>query len=347
MARFRLTFRRLKLHAVNPWKLSRTQPSRSAEVVICELTDDAGNIGRGEAAPVTRYDESADTVEQFLSRIDPQNLGDDPRMISAQLDSIAPGNSAAKGAIEVAFWDCFGKANEKTVCQLLGLNFKEGAHQTSFTIGIDSPEVIHHKVVKAERFPILKIKVGSADDADNLAALRAAAPDKIVRADANEAWATKEEALKHIESLAVDGRIEFVEQPMSASAPDKDWIWLKERSPLPIFADESYHAADDVERAAECFNGVNVKLVKTAGISGAFKALQAARRAGLKTMLGCMLETSVLISAAAQLAELCDYLDLDGNLLIANDPFRGVTADGGILSFANATEPFGIRVCPK
>src|SRR5690606_5873093 len=138
-----------------------------------------------------------------------------------------------------------------------GLNFKELVHQTSFTIGIDSPEVICHKVVEAERFPILKIKVGSADDADNLAALRAAAPDKMIRADANEAWATKEEALEHIEVLARDGRIEFVEQPMSASTPDRDWIWLKERSPLPIFADESYHAADDVERAAECFNGVN------------------------------------------------------------------------------------------
>jgi len=347
MAGFRLTFRRLELQAVNPWKLSRTKPSRSAEVVICELTDDAGNIGRGEAAPVARYGESAETVQQFLSRINPQNLGDDPWAISAQLDSIASGNFTAKGAIEVALWDWFGKVNQKTVSQLLGLNFKERTHRTSFTIGIDSPEVIRTKVIEAEKFPILKIKVGSANDTDNLAALRAVAPEKIIRADANEAWTTKEEALKHIEALARDGRIEFVEQPMPARTPERDWIWLKKRSPLPIFADESHHDAADVDRAAERFHGVNVKLVKTAGISGAFKALQAARRAGLKTMLGCMLETGVLISAAAQLAELCDYLDLDGNLLIANDPFCGVTADRGILSFENAPEPFGIRVCPK
>lgn len=347
MAQFHLTFRRLELHAANPWKLSRTQPSSRAEVVLCELTDESGIVGRGEAAPVARYGESAETVEHFLSRIDPQRLSDDPRTTSAQLDSIASGNSAAKCAIDVALWDWFGKANRKSVCELLQLGFQERKHQTSFTIGIDSPEVIQSKVIEAKEFPILKIKVGSSDDAANLAALRAVAPQKNLRADANEAWATKEEALKQIEWLAQDGQIEFVEQPMPAVTPDRDWIWLKDRSPLPIFADESYHDAAEIERAAECFHGVNVKLVKTSGISGAYKALQAARKAGLKTMIGCMLETSVLISAAAQLAELCDYLDLDGNLLITNDPFRGVTAERGILSFEHAPESFGIRVCPK
>lgn len=190
----------------------------------------------------------------------------------------------------------------------------------------------------------MKIKIGFPHDAENLAVVRDVAPEKVIRVDANEAWRNKEDALRQIEQLARDGNIEFIEQPLAASASDQDWIWLKARSPLPIFADELYQNAADADRAAHCFHDVNVKLVKTGGISDACEALKAARTAGLQTMLGCMLETSVSISAAAQLAELCDHLDLDGNLLITNDPFCGVTAENGILSFASAAEPHGIRV---
>lgn len=134
---------------------------------------------------------------------------------------------------------------------------------------------------------------------------------------------------------------------MPREAGEADLIWLKERSPLPLFADESCHTVKDIPRCAECFHGVNVKLVKTGGASMAQETLQAARRAGLKTMIGCMIETSVLISAAAHLAELADYLDVDGNLLITNDPFVGVTAEKGILSFAAAKEKHGLRVSPR
>jgi L-alanine-DL-glutamate epimerase-like enolase superfamily enzyme len=150
-----------------------------------------------------------------------------------------------------------------------------------------------------------------------------------------------------IEWLASDGHIQYVEQPMPAITPVSEWRWLKERSPLPIFGDESYHQAKDVAQAAECFHGVNVKLVKTAGINGGYEALQAARKAGLKTMIGCMIETSILISAAAHVAELCDYLDLDGNILITNDPYDGVKTVKGVMSFASAKEKLGLRVCPK
>jgi L-alanine-DL-glutamate epimerase-like enolase superfamily enzyme len=150
-----------------------------------------------------------------------------------------------------------------------------------------------------------------------------------------------------IEWLGRDENIEFVEQPMPASTPVEDWAWLKQRSPLPIFADESFHTARDAARAADCFHGVNVKLVKTGGISAGYEALQAARTLGLKTMLGCMIETSILISAGAHLAELCDFLDLDGNILITNDPYLGATTKNGILSFTNATEKFGLRVCAR
>ena len=147
--------------------------------------------------------------------------------------------------------------------------------------------------------------------------------------------------------VATDRHIQFIEQPMPRDASDKDLAWVKGRSPLPVFADESCHTVKDVARCAELFHGVNVKLVKTGGVSMAYETLQAARRAGLQTMIGCMIETSVLISAAAHLAELADYLDVDGNLLITNDPFEGVTAQNGILSFRSAREKCGLRVTPR
>jgi L-alanine-DL-glutamate epimerase-like enolase superfamily enzyme len=194
----------------------------------------------------------------------------------------------------------------------------------------------------------LKLKVGDPRDHENFTALRSAAPDKAVRVDANEGWKTKEAALRMLEWLATtDKNIQFVEQPMPRDASTSDLIWLKERSPLPLFADESCHTVKDIPRCAECFHGVNVKLVKTGGVSMAFDTLQAARKAGMKTMIGCMIETSVLISAAAHLAELADYLDIDGNLLITNDPFAGVTAKNGVLSFTTAREKHGLKVSPQ
>ena len=228
-----------------------------------------------------------------------------------------------------------------------GCTFDEGKHLTSFTIGLDSPDVIRRKTEEAAAFPILKLKLGAANDAENLAALRDVAPDKVVRVDANEAWLTKEEALRRIEMLARDPHIEFVEQPMPADRPPADFIWLKERSPLPIVGDESYRSAADVSLCADCFHGVNMKLCKTGGISRGLEALRAARQAGLKTMIGSMVESSILTSAGAHLAALADWLDLDGMLLITNDPFKGVTSERGVMSFANAAEKFGLRVTPR
>jgi L-alanine-DL-glutamate epimerase-like enolase superfamily enzyme len=229
----------------------------------------------------------------------------------------------------------------------LKLGFTEGKHATCFSIGIDKPDMIRHKVAEAERYPVLKLKVGGPDDEQNLAALRHAAPKKTVRVDANEGWKTKEEALRKLEWLAGDGHIEFVEQPMPASTSIGDLKWLKQRSPLPIMADESCHFASDITTCAEWAHSVNVKLVKSGGISNAYAALQAARKAGLKTMIGCMIESSVLISAGAHLAELADYLDLDGNLLITNDPYRGPTSEKGVISFTAASEKVGLRVVPR
>ena len=172
-------------------------------------------------------------------------------------------------------------------------------------------------------------------------------PDKPIRADANEAWKTKEEALDHLETLASDGRVQFVEQPMPATTDPKDLAWLKNRSPLPIMADESYRSKDDLPLCVDCYHAVNVKLVKSGGITGAYEALTAARKSGLKTMIGCMIETSLLISAAAHLAELADHLDIDGNLLITNDPYLGVSTNDGAVSFSGAPSPIGLRVTER
>lgn len=344
----KLTFRPIELHLAHRWQIARTTGTTTNRVVVVELRDGQGTVGLGEAAPSKRYDEDADTVLAFLSRVDAGKLSfEDVPGSMAYLEGLASGNAAAKCAVNLALLDGAARRAGKPVYDFLGLGFQEQRHVSSFTIGIDAPEVIRQKVAEAVRFPILKIKVGVPEDRQNLRAVRDVAPCKKLRVDANEGWKTKEEALAMIEWLAQDPHIEFVEQPMPATAPIADWRWLKARSPLPLFADESYHTAADAERCAECFHGVNVKLVKTGGLSGGLEALRAARRLGLKTMLGCMIETSILISAGAHLAELCDYLDLDGNILIRDDPFQGVGNDAGQLSFARAPEKVGLRVCPR
>ena len=347
----KLTFRRFDLRLVDTWRISSQQGVTKGKdfypVVFVELQAN-GCSGIGEGAPSSRYDESADTVESFLRKVEPARLSfqDIPGSMR-YLDSVAPGNYTAKAALNLALVDGVAKAAGLPIYDYLKLGFREKRHVTSFSIGIDEPNIIRKKVARAANLPILKLKVGSPNDQQNLRAVREIAPNKTIRLDANEAWATKEEALRNIETLAHDKHIEFIEQPMPCDSDPKAMGWLKERSPLPLFGDESYHHASDIVRCADCFHGVNVKLVKTGGINGAYDALQAARKAGLKTMIGCMIESSLLISAAAHLAELTDHLDLDGNLLIQNDPYEGVSSKNGGLSFSETREPVGLRVRPR
>lgn len=336
------------LKLTHTWRIARGVGgggTTTFPIILAELTDAQGMSGIGESAPSERYNETVDTVAAFLRGIDPSRLSfaDVPGSMK-YLDSVAAGQHAAKCALNIALLDGAATLARKPVYDLLGLGFTEGRHVTSFSIGIDTPEVIKQKVLEAEKYPVLKLKVGGPDDAANFAALRSAAPTKTVRVDANEGWKTREEALRNIEWLHRDGHVEFVEQPMPSNSSREDMRWLKERSPLPLYADESYERVENIEVAAECFHGVNVKLVKTGGISGAYDALQAARKAGLKTMIGCMIESSVLITAAAHLAELTNHLDIDGNLLVSNDPYLGATAEKGMISFAQAPTEFGLRV---
>jgi L-Ala-D/L-Glu epimerase len=341
----RLRFHKCRLRLAHKWKIANAKGSSVDEVIIVELTDNDGVTGLGEAPPSAVYRETPEAVVKFYKRVDAGQLSfaDVPRSM-AYLETLAPMPSAAHCGINTALMDGAARRAGKPLCDFLKLGFREKRHVTSFSIGIDSPEIIRRKVLAATHYPVLKLKVGVAHDRENLAALRSVAPDKPVRVDANEAWKTKERALTHLEWLASDGHIQFVEQPMPRKASARDLKWLKERSPLPLFADESCQTIADVPRCADFFHGVNVKLVKAGGVSMAHETLRAARRVGLQTMIGCMIETSVLISAAAHLAELADFLDLDGNLLITKDPYAGVTAEKGILSFARAKEKFGLRV---
>jgi L-alanine-DL-glutamate epimerase-like enolase superfamily enzyme len=339
----RLKFWREQLRLANTWTIARGS-SDVVEVVMVQLERD-GIVGLGEASPIMRYHESASSVEAFCRRVDASQLSfADVASSMNYLNTLSPGDMSAKCALNIALMDGAGRQARQPVYDFFGLGFREQHHITSFSIGIDRPEMIRKKVLAAEGYPVLKLKVGVPDEKAILAALREVAPTKAVRVDANEGWLTKEQALERIEWLAKDGHIQFIEQPMPQTTHPRDLVWLKERSPLPLLADESYHSARDTAHCAECFHGVNVKLVKTGGVSAGYAALKAARAVGLKTMIGCMIETSVLISAAAHLAELCDYLDVDGNLLTTNDPYAGVTAPNGILTFQSAHEKVGLRV---
>lgn len=341
----KLKFWTCELNLVHRFSISGREGSRLRRVVIVQLTDADGVTGLGEGAPASTYGESAATATAFLEKVDAGKLsfGDIAGSMRA-LEAVGPKEMAAKCALNIALLDGAAQRAGQAVCDFIGIGFREKHHITSVTIGIDTPEIIRQKTAEAAPYPALKLKLGDPADRQNLAAVREVAPDKPLRVDANEGWKTKEQALEMIEWLAKDGRIQFVEQAMPHQTPAPDLVWLKARSPLPLFADESYHTAKDAARCAECFHGVNVKLVKTAGISGAHEALVAARSAGLKTMIGCMVETSILTSAGAHLANLSDYLDLDGNLLITNDPYSGVTSEKGVLSFATAPDKTGLRV---
>ncbi len=341
----KLNTRVCELRLANPWKIASSQGSSIHKTVIVELTDAGGITGLGEAAPASLYGESAAVVLEFFQKFDANKISfNDVRGSMDFLETLPGIPIAAKCALNLALLDGAAKRAGKTLHDFLGLGFRENHHVTSFSIGIDSPEIIRKKVLAAAEFPILKLKIGDPRDRENFAVLRSIAPEKPVRGDANEGWKTKEHALQMLEWLAAtDKKIQFVEQPMPRAAKIEDLVWLKNRSPLPLFADEACHNVKDIARCAEGFHGVNVKLIKTGGVSTAYETLRAARQAGLKTMIGCMIETSVLISAAAHLAELADYLDVDGNLLTTNDPYLGVTAKNGILSFAHTVEKSGLQ----
>jgi L-alanine-DL-glutamate epimerase-like enolase superfamily enzyme len=308
----------IELPLRHAWTISRGTSTSKRNVVV-ELRSE-GHVGLGEAAPNVRYHESAETVLEALRTLE-RVLERDLRYfrdISEALQEALPGNGAAKAAVDIALHDLAGKTLGAPLYRLLGVD-PARMPITSFSIGIDDPETLARKVREAEPYPVLKVKLGAERVREVFGTVRAAT-SKVIRVDANEAW-RPEEALEHIEWMATQG-VELVEQPLPA-ADVEGAKWLRARSPLPLVADEALIRASDVPRLAEGYHGINVKLQKAGGIRETLRTIDVARACGLKVMIGCMVETSVGIAAAAHLGPLADWLDLDGNLLISEDPFRG------------------------
>ena len=296
--------------------------------MLVEIEND-GIIGYGEASLPPYLGETQQSAKTFFSKIDWSRYPDPFLLqdILTDIDRVAAGNRAAKAAVDIALHDWIGKAVGKPLHRLWGLN-PRSIPATSFTIGIDRPDIVRRRVEEATGFHIYKVKLGGETDREIVTAIRSVT-DKPLRVDVNQGWTDKEKALAMCEWLSGMG-VEFVEQPLPADRID-DSAWLRERSPLPIIADESVASRAHIRRALGAFDGINVKLMKAGGMRESHTMILLAKALGLSVLLGCMTETSCAISAAAQLAPLADWIDLDGAELIANDPFDGATIEDGKL----------------
>ncbi len=328
-----LRHRQVELHLRHTFRLARGATDSRRNLIV-ELEHD-GLVGLGEAAPIARYDQDADSAARAVETMVPRL--DDPRAFSAVAEAAVPGQPAAAAAVDMALRDLAGKRLGAPLYELLGIDPRR-APVTSFTIGMDTPEIVAEKVREASGFEVLKVKMGSDDDRRVLEAVRDVT-DRPLRIDANEGW-TLDDALSRLEWLEGMG-VELVEQPLPADQLD-EMRELKRRSPLPLYADESLHVAADIPRLAGAFDGINIKLMKCGGLGEALRMIAVARAHGLKIMLGCMVESSLAITAAAHLAPLVDHADLDGNLLVVDDPFAGATVERGRLVLPDGP---GLGVC--
>ena len=306
-----------------PFKISRRATDAYREVISVEIDG-----GIGETAPAQYYGETVHTVASALETLSLKLEGnlDEIQDVMTGIESILNGNYAAKSAIDMALHDRLGKKLGVPLYKLWGLNPQKTPF-TSFTIGLDEPAVMAKKALQADAYPILKVKLGTPRDIEIIRTMRNVT-DKPIYVDANTAWEPKE-AVEKIRQLAQYG-VELIEQPTKPN----DIAGLKyvhEHSELPIIADESVKRAGDIPALAEVVDGINIKLVKCGGLLEALRMIHVARAHGLLVMIGCMIESSLGITAAVHLTPLVDYADLDGNLLISNDPYTGVTLDNGKL----------------
>jgi len=281
--------------------------------------------GVGEAAAVPYYGETQEGIIEYLRLV--PDLGDDPFDMDAVLSKRPVGSRAARAAIDEALHDLWGKKLGQPLYKLFGLN-PSHLPFTSFTIGIDEPEIMAEQA-KSSGYPVLKVKLGSERDEEILAAIRKVTDAKLF-ADANAGW-SREQALQIIPHLQ-QYNLELIEQPLAVSDVE-GYFWLKEKLiaqkiNIPIFADETAKTSHDVVKLAGAIDGVVVKTMKSEGIREALRMIHTARAHDMKIMLSCMVETSVGVTAAAHLAPLCDYTDLDGPLLIKNDPYHGLKYEG-------------------
>jgi L-Ala-D/L-Glu epimerase len=287
-----------------------------------------GFTGYGEASMPPYLGHTVESVCAFLEKVDLSQFADPFCIedIMAYVDSLSEGDAPAKAAIDIALHDLVGKLLGQPLFRIWGYDPAK-AGNTTFTIGIDTPEVVREKTLEcADKFNILKVKVGLENDKEMIETIRSVTSLPIA-VDANQGWKDKYKALDEILWLKEQG-IVMVEQPMPKEQLD-DIAWVSERSPLPIFADESIQRLSDIPKIKGAFTGINIKLMKCTGLLEARKMLTYARAEGMKVMIGCMTETSCATTAAAHMSPMVDFADLDGNLLIANDRFRGMVVEGG------------------
>lgn len=329
-SKMKLSFKPYSLELRHAFTLA-TSSRTTTPVMLTEIEYD-GIIGYGEASMPPYLGESQDSAAKFLAKVDLSQF-DSPfelEKILDYVDSIAPGNPAAKASVDIALHDIVGKLLNQPWYNIWGFD-KTKTPNTSFTIGIDTPEVVRQKVKEAAEYKILKIKLGRDTDKEMVETIRSVT-DVPLCVDVNQGWKDKHFALDMIHWLKTQNTV-FIEQAMPKENID-DNAWLTENSPLPTIGDEAVQRLPDVMKAHGVYSGINIKLMKSTGMREAYKMLILARALGMKVMLGCMTETSCAISAASHLSPMVDWADLDGALLIRNDIYDGTKViDGKVTLF--------------
>ncbi len=317
---------RVRLNLRHTFRIARSADD-FRESLLVRLAS-AEDEGLGEAAPIARYGQTVDSAGRVLSSLNGASLGSPERIerIISEVGARFGAERAALASLDMALHDLLGKRLGAPLYEILGLDPRE-APVTSYTIGIDSPGVIREKVEGAADYPVLKIKMGLDNDYEIMETIRGLT-DRPVRIDANEGW-TEEEALEKIRWLEGQN-VELIEQPLPVECLD-ECRRLAGRVSIPLFADESVHTAEDIPRLVGAFHGINIKLTKCGGIREAIRMIHTARACNMQVMLGCTIESSIGITAAAQISPLVDFADLDGNVLITNDPAAGVKTIRGRL----------------
>jgi L-alanine-DL-glutamate epimerase-like enolase superfamily enzyme len=329
----KLSHQTIELNPTHPFVIARGGYAHHRNVIV-RLTDDDGLEGFGEAAPNRYYGESVATVIAALAQFKPIIERADPMALEsteAHLGRVLRGNASAKSAVSSALHDLLGKRLGLPVHKLWGLD-AAAAPQSSFTIAIAESSELERRVAEARDYPILKIKLGTDRDMEIVRIVRGAAPDKRLRVDANAAWTAKHAV--HMSEFLADQGVEMIEQPVAAN--DIEGLrFVRKRSSLPVFADESCLVATDIAKLAGAVDGINIKLAKCGSLREALRMVHTARALDLQVMAGCMIESSLGISAIAQIAPLLDFADFDGAALLSSDPFRGTSIAGGTIKLSD------------
>lgn len=332
----KLSYTAYQLNCIHPFGLSRGTATSFDRVFI--YLSHEGITGRGEAAPSFRYNENTRQIIGILSGVDSfPDISESLEGIEQIIKNVSKGVKSLEAGLSQACLDWYGKYHKRSVANILGGNVN--LPQTSYTIAIGDLKTIPEKIKESSDYPILKVKLGTAHDKEIIEIIRGLT-DKPVRVDANEGWDL--DTAIEMSNWLQDRGVEFIEQPLPAKDLEAFSV-LKGESPLKIFADENVIDSESISRIAHAFHGINIKLSKCGSLFEARRMIETGRTCGLDIMLGCMIESSLGITAAAHLASMVDYADLDGNVLISNDPYTGVQVRKGRLILDPGKPGLGVR----